>query len=136
MTFLLTTYFILVILFYYYYILHQGGNENLLCLWDSHMSSRERTPLSPTPARQDVAPLFVLREHAAAVKALAWCPWEPSTLASGGGTADRHIRVWNTTHGTCTRSVDTGTCQFKKLVSLMIMMRSSCDPYPRIRFNK
>ena len=35
-------------------------------------------------------------DHAAAVKALDWCPHQPGLLASGGGTADRTIRFWNT----------------------------------------
>ena len=43
----------------------------------------------------------------AAVKALAWCPWQSNLLASGGGTADRHIRFWNTTTGACINSIDT-----------------------------
>ena len=38
---------------------------------------------------------------------MAWCPWQSNVLASGGGTADRHIRLWNTTTGTCLTSVDT-----------------------------
>jgi len=32
----------------------------------------------------------------AAVKALAWSPHQYNLLASGGGTADRCIRLWNT----------------------------------------
>jgi len=35
--------------------------------------------------------------HTAAVKALAWCPWSPSLLATGGGSSDRTIHFWNTT---------------------------------------
>lgn len=45
--------------------------------------------------------------HQAAVKALAWCPWQPHVLASGGGTADRHIRFWNCNNGTCLNAIDT-----------------------------
>lgn len=41
------------------------------------------------------------------LKALAWCPWQPHLLASGGGTADRHIRFWNCSTGQCVDSVDT-----------------------------
>lgn len=33
--------------------------------------------------------------HSAAVKALAWCPWKRSLLASGGGSADRMIKLWD-----------------------------------------
>ena len=48
-----------------------------------------------------------LDAHQAAVKALAWCPWQKHLLASGGGTADRMIRFWNTQTGACLQSVDT-----------------------------
>lgn len=38
-------------------------------------------------------PRETLRQHQAAVKALAWCPSQRHLLASGGGTADRTIKV-------------------------------------------
>ncbi|KOB74894.1 Fizzy-related protein, partial [Operophtera brumata] len=38
---------------------------------------------------------YVLRARAA-VKAIAWSPHQHGLLASGGGTADRCIRFWNT----------------------------------------
>ena len=38
---------------------------------------------------------------------MAWCPWQSSLLATGGGTADRHIRFWNTSNGQCVNAVDT-----------------------------
>jgi cell division cycle protein 20 (cofactor of APC complex) len=43
----------------------------------------------------------------AAVKALAWCPFQRNLLATGGGTADRHIRFFNTNTGTLLNAVDT-----------------------------
>lgn len=51
--------------------------------------------------------LHTFTSHQAAVKALAWCPWQPHILASGGGTADRHIRFWNCNTGSCVNAVDT-----------------------------
>jgi cell division cycle 20-like protein 1, cofactor of APC complex len=48
-------------------------------------------------------------EHSAAVKALAWSPHQHGLLASGGGTADRCIRFWNTLTCSAVRSVDTGS---------------------------
>ncbi|PNX83659.1 protein fizzy-related 3-like [Trifolium pratense] len=36
-------------------------------------------------------------EHIAAVKAIAWSPHQSNHPVSGGGTADRCIRFWNTT---------------------------------------
>lgn len=65
------------------------------------------------------------RQHQAAVKAVAWCPWQPSVLASGGGTADRCIRLWNCSNGSLLNTVDTKSqvCsllwapEYKELVS-------------------
>ena len=28
---------------------------------------------------------------------MAWCPWSPGILATGGGTNDASIHIWNTT---------------------------------------
>ena len=56
-----------------------------------------------------VAPRLVMNEHCAAVKALAWCPWQRNLLASGGGTADRTIKFWNTQTGARLNSIDTGS---------------------------
>ena len=46
--------------------LASGGNDNLVCIWDAASAS------SSSPA----APLQRLTEHTAAVKALAWCPFQ------------------------------------------------------------
>ena len=48
-------------------------------------------------------------DHLAAVKAIAWSPHHHGLLASGGGTADRCIRFWNTLTGQAMQSVDTGS---------------------------
>lgn len=40
-------------------------------------------------------------------QALAWCSWQPNILASGGGTSDRRIRIWNVNSGSCISSIDT-----------------------------
>ncbi|KAF0689567.1 Aste57867_18986 [Aphanomyces stellatus] len=73
--------------------LASGGNDNALCVWN-HMQTR---------------PLHKLTQHVAAVKALAWCPWERHVLASGGGTADRTIKLWNVQSGSLLQSMDTGS---------------------------
>ena len=44
-------------------------------------------------------PVHTFTEHLAAVKAIAWSPHHHGLLASGGGTADRCIRFWNTLTG-------------------------------------
>lgn len=71
-----------------------GGNDNLVSIWD---------------ARQLNAPKFQKFNHKAAVKALAWCPWQSNLLATGGGSHDRHIHFWNSTSGARVNSIDTGS---------------------------
>jgi cell division cycle protein 20 (cofactor of APC complex) len=74
--------------------LASGGNDNKLCLWDVATSS-------------SVSPRFELTDHQAAVKALAWSPHERNLLATGGGTADRTIKFWNSRTGALLNSIDT-----------------------------
>ena len=75
-------------------VLASGGNDNLVNIW------------SPN-AGGEIAPTFTLTEHQAAVRALAWCPHEPHTLATGGGKSDHTIRFWDTQRGVCRNSIDT-----------------------------
>nr|PNR59682.1 hypothetical protein PHYPA_002474 [Physcomitrium patens] len=75
--------------------LASGGNDNLLHIWDSAAASNSSSYLHR------------LDDHQAAVKALAWCPFQSNLLASGGGTADRCIKFWNTHTGVCVNSIDT-----------------------------
>ena len=55
------------------------------------------------------APVQRHDEHKAAIKAIAWSPHQHGVLASGGGTADRTIRFWNTVTGQALQSIDTGS---------------------------
>ncbi|XP_075922245.1 cell division cycle protein 20 homolog isoform X1 [Petromyzon marinus] len=73
-------------------LLASGSNDNNLLVWANGTTSS--------------APLHSLQQHTAAVKALAWCPWQASLLASGGGTNDHHIRLWNINTGICFNAVD------------------------------
>lgn len=73
--------------------LASGGNDNVVQIWDCRSSS----------------PQFTKTHHTAAVKALAWCPWQSSLLASGGGSQDKHIHFWNTSTGSRVNTVDTGS---------------------------
>jgi len=82
--------------------LASGGNDNTLCLWDPRA-------LAEPGAKRTVAPRAVLSQHQAAVKALAWCPWQRGLLATAGGTADRSIKTWNTASGALLSSTDTGS---------------------------
>ena len=56
-----------------------------------------------------VNPMGKFSQHLAAVKALAWSPHQHGLLASGGGTADRTIRFWNTLNNTQLDWLDTGS---------------------------
>ncbi|OQO11798.1 hypothetical protein B0A48_03525 [Cryoendolithus antarcticus] len=71
-----------------------GGNDNLVSIWD---------------ARSLNAPKFQKTAHKAAIKALAWCPWQSNLLATGGGSHDRMIHFWNSTSGARVNSIDTGS---------------------------
>ena len=53
--------------------------------------------------------MYRFEDHMAAVKALAWCPFQSNLLASGGGDNDQCIKFWNTHTGACLNSVDTGS---------------------------
>lgn len=79
-------------------VLASGGNDNVLNLW----------PVAAAGHRySENAPKYSFTQHQAAVKALAWCPWQPNILASGGGTADRCVRIWNSNNGTLLNTIDT-----------------------------
>lgn len=78
--------------------LASGGNENFLCLWDANMSGAGGSGIAGRAGNsnrtsRDYKPRKTLVEHQAAVKALAWCPFQRHLLGSGGGTADRTIKV-------------------------------------------
>ncbi|KAI9891449.1 MAG: substrate-specific activator of APC-dependent proteolysis [Vezdaea aestivalis] len=73
--------------------LASGGNDNKLLVWDK---------LSSTPT-------WKFSDHTAAVKAIAWSPHQRNLLASGGGTADRMIKFWNTATGEALDEIDTGS---------------------------
>jgi cell division cycle 20-like protein 1 (cofactor of APC complex) len=99
--------------------LASGGNDNALLVWQAGGGGAGARTMrvgggggatSPTsdPANNQ-QPLLRFTDHTAAVKALAWSPHQRGLLASGGGTADRHIRFWSTSSGTALSAVDTGS---------------------------
>jgi len=88
--------------------LASGGNENYLCIWDAAMSRRSNNGRNSSTSSRD-SPRLLLTQHQAAVKALAWCPFHRGLLASGGGTADRTIKFWNSNSGAMLNSIDTGS---------------------------
>ncbi|KAL1983438.1 hypothetical protein VTN96DRAFT_10344 [Rasamsonia emersonii] len=44
--------------------------------------------------------------HCAAVKAIAFAPWQPSLLATGGGSNDRSIHFYHAPSGSCLATID------------------------------
>ncbi|CUM65602.1 uncharacterized protein PRCAT00003250001 [Priceomyces carsonii] len=73
--------------------LASGGNDNKLFIWDG----------------LNTKPLYEFNDHTAAVKAIAWSPHQRGILASGGGTADKTIKTWNTLTGNLVHDVNTGS---------------------------
>jgi len=73
--------------------LASGGNDNKLYIW----------------SLRSTEPVLKFNDHQAAVKAIAWSPHQHGLLASGGGTADRCIRFWNTVNNTALSCIDTGS---------------------------
>jgi len=73
--------------------LASGGNDNKLCIW--------------SPKFEEQVAKF--SEHKAAIKALAWSPHQRNILASGGGTSDKTIKLWNVGSLDMIKSIDTGT---------------------------
>lgn len=73
--------------------LASGGNDNKLIIWDG----------------LNTKPLHQFTDHTAAVKAIAWSPHQRGILASGGGTADKTIKTWNTLTGNLVSDVNTGS---------------------------
>lgn len=72
-----------------------GGNDNKVCIWPFGNGKR----------------LFS-GKHNSGVKALAWSEKQYGYLATGGGTNDRFIRVWNTNILSleCERNVEAQVC--------------------------
>ena len=60
--------------------LASGGNDNKVFVYS---------------ARNLCNPLLRINKHTAAVKALAWSPYQRDILCSGGGNNDKMIRVWS-----------------------------------------
>ncbi|KAM6501040.1 WD repeat-containing protein slp1 [Amanita muscaria] len=82
-------------------LLASGGNDNVVNIWDGRVGD-----VNPAEGARGSAK-WTKRNHTAAVKALAWCPWHPALLATGGGTNDATINIWNSTTGARLHTVKT-----------------------------
>jgi len=74
--------------------LASGGNDNMLKIWD---------------IRKFDKPKIIFDQHKAAVKAISWCPTNKNILASGGGTEDKSLKLWDVSKSICLNSVNTGS---------------------------
>lgn len=72
--------------------LASGGNDNKVGVWSSGGQLISK-----------------YTDHRAAVKALAWSPQQHGLLATGGGTADRTLRLRNVLTGQVLAEKDTGS---------------------------
>lgn len=63
-----------------------SGSNNTVQIWDLRQLSGKR-------------PLLSNNCHSSAVKALAWCPWKPHLLATGGGICDQTVKLWSSMNG-------------------------------------
>jgi WD40 repeat protein len=77
-------------------ILATCGNDHMVKIWDLRMFNMEK-------------PLRIYEGHEAAVRAVAWSPNARDVIVTGGGTADKSIKMWNIDSGETLHNVDTGS---------------------------
>ncbi|GJP29906.1 hypothetical protein CLOM_g20366 [Closterium sp. NIES-68] len=105
--------------------LASGGNDNLVAVWDLRRAASASamagtagavsadyagagaSGMEANPNAQ--ACLHRFAQHQAAVKALAWCPSQRHMLATGGGSSDKSIKLWNAQAGSLLSSTFTGS---------------------------
>lgn len=95
-------------------VLASGGNDDRVCIWDITASERKGRNGRVGHARLDQGvpshlPRLEFWGHTAAVKGMDWCPFAGRLLASGGGTRDKTIKVWDTDTGKITGCAHTGS---------------------------
>ncbi|GAB7348985.1 hypothetical protein MBLNU459_g7966t1 [Dothideomycetes sp. NU459] len=100
-----------------------GGNDNMLFLFETRKVLRPLPNSAPTvhvrsggttnplPGQGTVLSIIPGQESQhwtlnAAVKALAFCPWQPSLLAAGGGSNDRAIHFYHALSGATLATID------------------------------
>jgi cell division cycle 20-like protein 1 (cofactor of APC complex) len=88
--------------------LASGGNDNKVFVWDAGRATE----------------VMKMSEHIAAVKALSWSSHQNGMLATGGGSTDKTIKLWNVKTGSMIKSIDTGSqvcaLRFSKSVNELV----------------
>ena len=77
-----------------------GGNDNLCCLFDVQDILE-----TPWPIRDFKSRPRHTWTHEAAVKAVAFCPWQSDLIATGGGSNDRAIHFFSIGSGACLATI-------------------------------
>ena len=91
-------------------LLASGGNDNTAYIWDVRKLNNKLLNISNlNEINNCIKPLFVNNYHTAAVKALSWCPWQRHVLATGGGSKDRTLKIFNCDSNKIIKNVDTGS---------------------------
>lgn len=105
-------------------MLASGCNDNGLKIWKDFST----------------VPMISLSGHSSAVKSLAWSPRNSAIyrkycnesgndtgggmgiLASGGGTADKKLKLWNVNTGDCIGQIDTGSQVNEKIFPFQLFL--------------
>ena len=95
-------------------LLSSGGNDNVAYIWDVRKLNNKLLNISNlnninNNEYSTIKPFAINNYHNAAVKAMAWCPWQRHILATGGGTKDKSIKIFNCDTNKIIKNVDTGS---------------------------
>lgn len=55
------------------------------------------------------------------MKALSWCPWDASQIATGGGISDRRIIFWDVNNGNKFKEIETGSQVLSIVYSVLLL---------------
>ncbi|KAI5787627.1 WD40-repeat-containing domain protein [Peziza echinospora] len=83
-----------------------GGNDNVACLFNVQDVFTAALPDESREAKVRKERGRYRWVHGAAVKAMAFCPWQRTLLATGGGSNDRCIHFYHTYSGACLATIN------------------------------
>ncbi len=90
-------------------LLASGGNDNVVFIWDIRNIKNNIYNFSFDTNNNEIKPYAINNFHQAAIKAMAWCPWKRHVLATGGGSADKSIKVYSCDCNKLLKNIDTGS---------------------------
>ncbi|TDL24579.1 WD40 repeat-like protein [Rickenella mellea] len=77
-----------------------GANDGSLMIWDARAARSLASDGTKEHERSMVEKKWKSRKHRSTTKAIAWCPWQPNLLATGGGAKDGFLRTWSAASAT------------------------------------